>query len=65
MVYKKRVEKEYALYKGDTFVVMGTIKEIAEKMGVSQHTIRFYHTPSYKKKNWKNGFILINVDEEE
>lgn len=61
MAYKK----EYALYKGDTFLAMGTIKEIAEKMGKTENALRFYHTPAYKRRNYKNGYILINVEVEE
>lgn len=40
----------YALYKGDEFLCMGTIKEIAEKMGVSERTIRFYSSPVYQRR---------------
>lgn len=40
----------YALYKGDEFLCMGTIKEIAKKMGVSERTIRFYSSPVYQRR---------------
>lgn len=42
--------KEYALYKGDECLAIGTIKEIAEKMDVKYRTIKFYTTPSYKRR---------------
>ena len=46
----KNQKKEYALYKGDTFLAMGTIKEIASMMKVKPRTIAFYTTPTYKKR---------------
>ncbi|AZF89035.1 host nuclease inhibitor [Streptococcus phage CHPC875] len=42
--------KEYALYKGEELLAMGTKREIAEKLGVSVNTITFYGTPSYAKR---------------
>lgn len=56
--------KGYALYKGDTFLTMGTIEEIAKQMGVEPKTIAFYKTNTYKKrcKNFDNRRILISVD---
>lgn len=47
-VLKKK--KVYALYKGDTNLCDGTIKEIAEKMNLSVETIRFYKSNTYKKR---------------
>lgn len=45
-----REKQEYALYKGDEFIDLGTIEELAERMGVAPKTIRYYQTPIYKKK---------------
>ncbi|MGY3186472.1 hypothetical protein [Lysinibacillus sp. TE18511] len=42
--------KEYALYKGDQMVAVGTIKEIAEERGVKPRTIRFYGTPCWQRR---------------
>jgi len=42
--------KEYALYKGEDCLAIGTIKEIAEQMNVKYKTIYFYTMPAYKKK---------------
>ena len=33
--------KEYALYKGDTFIDLGTIKELAKKLGVNERTVQY------------------------
>lgn len=42
--------KEYALYKGEELLGIGTKKELAEKLGVSVSTIYYYHTPTYAKR---------------
>ena len=46
----KKSLKEYALYKGDNCLAIGTIKEIAEIMNVKYKTIAFYTTSTYKKR---------------
>lgn len=33
---------DYALYRGDVFVMIGTIEEISEYLGVKIKTARFY-----------------------
>ena len=42
--------KEYALYKGDDVIAVGTIQEIAAKTNVKPDTIRFYTSPAYEKR---------------
>ena len=37
-----RRENEYALYKGDQFLTLGTAKELATYLGVTSNTIKFY-----------------------
>lgn len=56
-----RLELEYALYKGDTFITCGTLKEISAETGIAIVTLTSYASPSYKKKN-PNGKQLIKVD---
>lgn len=54
--------KEYALYKGEKCLAIGTIKEIATQMKIK--TIHFYKTPTYKKR-CKGSFkrrTLIELD---
>ena len=65
MAGKKTPKKEYALYKGDEFISIGTIRELAELLGRPEDTVRFYHTPAYQKRNFKNGYILINIEDDE
>lgn len=61
--------KEYALYKGDEILQIGTIQEIAKEQKVKEKTVEFYKTKSYEKriqnrKN-KNARILIEIEESE
>lgn len=56
--------KEYALYKGEECLAIGTIKEIAKQLKVKERTIYFYTTPTYKKrvKAGKNRREVITLD---
>lgn len=58
---------EYALYKGDQLVSVGTVREIAKERGVLEKTIRFYQSGTYKRrfKENSNQLILIRLDEDE
>ena len=38
--------KEYALYKGEELLAIGTKRELAEKFNVKERTITFYMTPT-------------------
>ena len=56
--------KEYALYKGDELLGVGTKKELAEMLGVSVSTIYYYHTPTYAKRTSETkGRRLVRLDE--
>jgi hypothetical protein len=59
--------REYALYRGDKFVTIGTIKQIAEETGTKEETIRFYRSPAYARRRGDNadGMFLIEIDEED
>ena len=47
--------KEYALYKGDEFIAIGTIKELAKMQGVKEETIRYYTSKVYRKRTTEEG----------
>lgn len=54
--------KEYALYKGEELLIIGTIAEIAKHQGVKEDTIRFYQYPAYIRRSkikYNNRKILI------
>lgn len=43
-----KIQPEYALYKGDELLAMGTIDEIAERLGASVKAVKFIGTPHYE-----------------
>lgn len=61
------MNKEYALYKGEELLHIGTLSEIAEKEGVKRDTIMFYGTPTYRKRRKnskdKNYRSVVCLDE--
>lgn len=52
--------KEYALYKGEELLAMGTKREIAEQLGVSVSTIGYYRTPVYARRTSEKGRRLAD-----
>lgn len=44
------MEHEFALYAGDTFVDVGTAKELAKKLGVQPRFIRYMSTPAHMRR---------------
>lgn len=62
---------EYALYKGDKLLSIGTVYQIANEMNIKLSTVLSYKSKSYKeglkKRNAKNAreLIAIEPDEEE
>lgn len=56
--------KEYAMYKGEELLGIGTIQELAKVLNVKVKTIRFYRTPTYQKrvKKGKNRRELIEIE---
>jgi hypothetical protein len=58
--------KYYALYKGDELLTVGTKKELAKYLNVSENTIRFYASPTYQRRNKKgNGYLVVKVEDDE
>ena len=59
---------EYALYKGDNFLDIGTIKELAERYNISVKTLRWYSTPCYKNKikNKKDvkSYVVVRIEDD-
>lgn len=53
--------KEYALYKGEELIAMGTKKEIAEQLGISPSTVGYYSTPVYARRTTERGRRLIEL----
>ena len=47
---KSRLWKDYALYRGDDLLMVGTIEELAKYMEVTVKSARFITYPSYHKR---------------
>lgn len=58
--------KEYALYKGEELLAIGTKKELAAKFNLKERTVGYYGTPAHKRRSEKskksNYKILIKLD---
>ena len=54
---------QYALYKGEKLVEIGTKRKLAELLKVRVETIAFYTTPTHRKRS-KNGYCVVKIEEE-
>lgn len=43
-------KNEYALYKGDELLDMGTLEYLSKKFNVKKKSLLFYQSPSYKRR---------------
>ena len=61
--------KEYALYKGDKFVDLGTIRKLSVALGIKEASLRYLLYPAYQRRiarrNTKNPMILIEIEEDD
>lgn len=56
---------EYALYKGDELLSIGSISELAKEFKVGERTIEFYMTPTYKNRtSERKGRRLVKLSED-
>ena len=67
LVKMRKSKVVYALYKGDTFLELGTVPELAKYLNVKESTIKFYTTKTYRKrrKGSNNSYIVIKVEDNE
>lgn len=65
--YEQKKLNEYALYKGEELLEVGTIKEILERVNIKETTLRYYGTATYKRRieGKKNRAILIKLEDED
>ena len=55
----------YALYKDDELLTVGTYKELADYLNVSERTVKFYTTPTYKRRVDKSKYEVVKIEDEE
>ncbi|MDR4328304.1 hypothetical protein [Bacillus pseudomycoides] len=62
--------KEYAVYKGESLICIGTIQECAQHMGVFPEAVYFYTTQAYQRrlserKNPRNYLTVTELEGDE
>lgn len=57
--------REYALYKGDTFIDVGTLEELSKRQGIKINTLRWYKSNIAKQRDKGNRMQLIELVEDE
>lgn len=60
--------KQYALYRGDEILGIGTAKELAEMRGIKLSSLLFLVSPAYKKRrvnSKRNILVLIRIEDDE
>lgn len=61
----KKFSKVYAIYRGDKFIDVGTIKELSERQKLSKNTLHFYNSKAHinRIKNENNSIIVIKLED--
>ena len=65
------IPRVYALYKGDMFLDVGTISEMAERQGIKTQTLYHYRSISYRRRCDERGipyegrYVLIEVEDDD
>ncbi len=62
---QKQSTKVIAAYKGDTFLCVGTVEEVAECLGKTLNTVKFYCKPAHHKRASENAIKCYRIEEEE
>ncbi len=60
---KRRKVGFYAMYKGDEFIDLGTIPDLAKKYHVREDNLRYRATKTYRRRV-KHGTMLIRIEDE-
>ncbi|CAH1857561.1 hypothetical protein [Convivina praedatoris] len=63
----RKMDRIYALYKGDEYICDGTITEIARKTGKKPNYLQYMTTKTYEKRisRGKNRLQMVELDEGE
>ena len=54
----------YSLYKGDSFIDLGTKQYLANLLNVKIETITYYMTPAHRKRVKSNAYIVIKIEDD-
>lgn len=61
----RKYSKIYAIYRGDKFIDVGTIKELSERQNLSKKTLHFYNSKAHinRMKDENNCIIVIKLED--
>lgn len=61
-------EKEFAVYKGEEFLFIGTWSDVINRLGITETTMYYYLSDSYRKrfksKKPSKRLIVLPLDED-
>ena len=49
----------YALYRGDEYIMDGTLQEIADARGIKRYSLNRMQSPAYHKRNHRQELVLL------
>lgn len=56
--------REYAIYRGDNFVDLGTLDELAERTGKTRNHLQWMATcKRWKEQKHKSGYTVILIED--
>ncbi len=58
-----RFPKEFALYRGDEFIDIGTKHELSERYGLTIATIEWLSSPSGMARTNGKGWVIVRFDD--
>ncbi len=56
------MQRQYAVYKGDQFVMAGTLEEVSKKLGILPSSVKWLSTPAAHKRADKSGSKRMVVE---
>jgi hypothetical protein len=56
--------KEYAVYKGDEFIALGTLEELSKLLNVKMESLRWLSTPSAIKRSQNKRIEVYLIEDE-
>ena len=66
-LYIKKKPRQYAMYKGEECLAIGTRQEICQEMGIKRKTFEYYRSTAYKerleKRKERNARRIIRLEE--
>lgn len=61
----QRVMRQYALYRGDEFVDLGTADELASRRGCKASSIKFMASPAYHRRHGYESVKAYKIPEDD